>query len=353
MLAQRSLSPAALSTHLRDAGMLLGPGLCDVRQEQIGVGMTGRCLRLHLAYLPGSTGPASLIAKVPAETQESREAGSAMQLYVREVCFFRELAGGIGMRVPRAVHADLDRATSDFVVLLEDIAPGRMGDQIAGCSIADAQAAMAQAALLHAPFWGQPLIAAHPWLDQRQTIMPMLTAAYPMLHDAFAARYASRLGAAEFAFAAAVVPLFARMLSTPAPICCLQHGDFRLDNIMFDILGGSETMATLDWQTVSEGAGASDIAYFIGTSLDPALQRQQARDLTGRWHAGLCAAGVTGYAAEAAWLDVRRYATAGLTMAVIASATVTPTPRGDDMFLAMARRSIALAQWLDTLALWQ
>ena len=45
------------------------------------------------------------------------------------------------------------------------------------------------------------------------------------------------------------------------------HGDFRLDNMLFDIKGGAEDIAVLDWQTVAVGNGLTDIGYFLGTGI--------------------------------------------------------------------------------------
>lgn len=353
MMADAVLTPPALTALLRDAAMLAGGEVTAIRREQIGVGMAGSCLRLHLRLTEGAAGPASLIAKLPASTKESRDAGASHQLYVREVEFFRHLAHRIAMRVPRPVHADCRVEENDFVVLLEDMSPSEMGDQLAGCDPSRAATAMEEAAALHAPLWGQDVLAAYPWLDQSQVIVPMVSAAYPMLHAAFLDRYTSRLSAEAREMTETLAGFFVRSMTSTPRVACLQHGDFRLDNIMFDVRGGREPMATLDWQTVTAGAGAADVAYFIGTSLTPAQQTAHARDLVARWHAALLRRGVQGYSADDAWEDVRRYATGGLSMAVIASSMVTPTARGDDMFLAMATRAAAFARALDTAALWQ
>ena len=45
----------------------------------------------------------------------------------------------------------------------------------------------------------------------------------------------------------------------PQPITGLIHGDFRLDNMLFDVKGAAEPIAVLDWQTVALGNGLTDI----------------------------------------------------------------------------------------------
>jgi hypothetical protein len=51
------------------------------------------------------------------------------------------------------------------------------------------------------------------------------------------------------------------------------------------------------------------------------------------------------------WLDYRRYAFAGLIMAIFASMVVTRTDRGDSMFIAMADRAGLHALDMDSLSL--
>ena len=70
------------------------------------------------------------------------------------------------------------------------------------------------------------------------------------------------------------------------------HGDYRLDNLLFG--GEAEPVAVVDWQTVSLGAGLSDVAYFFGAGLEPDDRRARAR-LVADYHGRLVAAGVEGY----------------------------------------------------------
>ncbi len=353
-LSGGALTPDALTQALRAAGVLHGARVATVHTTPIGVGMVGDCLRVMLTYDGDApAAPRSLIAKLPSRAAESRAAGATHQLYVREVSFFRELASRLAIRVPRAWRAEQDLPHNDFVLLLEDMGPARMGDQIAGCALADAEIAMDQAAALHAPLWGSAALDDLTWLNNsRETINPLIAAVYPSLEEGFAARYADRLSAEDLTTSREIASVFGRMITDRSSPGTVQHGDFRLDNIMFDICGGREPMATLDWQTLGHGAGAADVAYFIGTGFEAPARRAVERDLVRRWHDGLCAGGVQNYDFATAWHDYRRFATGGLTMAVIASVAVTATARGDEMFLAMARRSAAMARDLDCLGLW-
>jgi hypothetical protein len=70
-------------------------------------------------------------------------------------------------------------------------------------------------------------------------------------------------------------------------------------------------------------------------------RRRHEERLVAVYHDALVAGGVGHYSFDACFTDYRRYAFAGYLMAVGASMLVERTARGDEMFLAMARRHAA------------
>jgi aminoglycoside phosphotransferase (APT) family kinase protein len=128
------------------------------------------------------------------------------------------------------------------------------------------------------------------------------------------------------------------------------HGDFRLDNMLFGRTPGATPLAIVDWQSPALGQGPADVAYFLGTSLDPALRGQEERALLRVYRDVLKSYGVS-LSEDALWRAYRRSSFAGLVMAVVASMIVGQTDRGDSMFMAMAQRSAVMARELEGLAL--
>ena len=63
----------------------------------------------------------------------------------------------------------------------------------------------------------------------------------------------------------------------------LVHGDYRLDNLLFPPDGGDGVVA-VDWQTLSLALPARDLAYFLGTGLDPATRATHERELVAAYH---------------------------------------------------------------------
>ncbi len=81
------------------------------------------------------------------------------------------------------------------------------------------------------------------------------------------------------------------------------HGDYRLDNLLFDPDGAD--VVAVDWQTLAVGPPARDLAYFLGTSLTVDDRRAAERELVAEYHAALCARGVSGYDADQCFDDYR------------------------------------------------
>lgn len=65
----------------------------------------------------------------------------------------------------------------------------------------------------------------------------------------------------------------------------LMHGDYRLDNMLFD--PDRTRVTVVDWQTMGIGLPAGDLAYFTATSLAPDLRSAIERDLVDRYHRAL------------------------------------------------------------------
>ena len=333
---------AALAPHF--------PGrVAAVDVDRIGTGQIADSARLSITWYPPRSGPPSLVAKVTAASEDSRRAALATRTYEVEVGFYSTLADSLPVRTPRCYWTGFDAERAAYGVVLEDVAPARQGDQVAGCSVAEAAAALEELALLHGPRWGDASLLELGWLqeggrDRGGGIGPVLALFLP----GFLERYGDRLSPE-------VVELIPRFLEVvdrygaeglgPAPYTVL-HGDFRNDNLMF----GLDRVVVLDWQTVTVGAALSDVSYFLGGSLVPELRRSAEADLVREYWQRLRRGGVD-LAWDRCWEDYRRYAFAGLIMAMFASMVVTRTERGDAMFVAMADRAGRHAIEMDSLAL--
>jgi aminoglycoside/choline kinase family phosphotransferase len=332
-----------LTDVLRRDGALPAGTVVSIDRQVVGTGQMADSFRLVPRYdtdRPGA--PSSVVGKFTAADDTSRATGIAMRTSEVEVRFYQEVASTVDVRTPHCYHADVDPATAEFVLILEDMAPARAGDQVAGCGVDEATLALTELAALHAPRWGDPGLEKLAWLNRRTTESNDLGAQLlPVLFEGFAARYGDVLEGAVLDVGRRLMPGIAAYLHHQPRPWTVQHADYRLDNLLFGTADSAAALAVVDWQTVVLGPGAADVSYFLGAGPSVDDRRRHEERLVGEYHHALVARGVDDYSFDQCFADYRRYAYAGYLMAVGASMMVERTERGDEMFLAMARRHAA------------
>lgn len=306
---------------------LLGAEVADASWTPLGTGQMCDSLRVQVTWAGDPDLPSSFVVKLPAADPTSRSTAAMMRSYEKEVRFYEQLAAGLPVRTPRCWASRFDPQTHDFVLVLEDLAPAEPGDQLAGCSVELAEAAVQQLVALHAPRWGDPALGELDWLvGDEAGSRALMTQLLPSLWAGFTARYGTDVPP-HVTTAGDLV--FGRIESYLAPrpgLRTVTHGDFRLDNLLLH----GPTVTVVDWQTCALGHGAADVAYFLGAGLLPDARREAEADLLAAWAKGVGATDVEEHYRHGTW--------AGLVMAVGASMMVQQTERGDRMFLAMAAR---------------
>ncbi len=345
-----AVDAAWLTKRLRGAGVLRDASVTTVSATPVGVGMLGDSIRFEVTYDGDEGAPASFVGKFASADPTSRQTGAGFGLYEREVGFYREVAHTVAIRSPGCVSAEHDPADGTFALLLEDLTPARSGNQLTGCDIADAERAMEQAAALHGPRWNDESLRDHAFLNvsgAREFVIQV----FPDCLAEFHRRYD---GVLEPEYMAVCDRYGALMASAPTPeptSFTLTHGDFRLDNMLFDARGGEVPLAVLDWQSPAIGLGAVDVAYFMGLAISIEDRRRHERHLLEFYLEQLRGYGVRDYDYDALYRDYRLTLLSGVSTAVFASASTKRTERGDAMFLAMARGGCAQAIDCDALAL--
>jgi hypothetical protein len=165
---------------------------------------------------------------------------------------------------------------------------------------------------------------------------------YASAQAVFRERYADNLEPEFMAICERLCEMRELQQNREPTVRCLIHGDFRLDNMLFDIQGGAEEIAVLDWQTVAVGSPLTDIGYFMGTGIGDALRRAHEHELLQLYCAEMTARGVP-LTIDVIWDDYLIGALSGISTAVFSAAFVERTERGDANFLSMARGGCALA----------
>ena len=335
-IPQRSehLTPEWLDPVLHEGGYLRESRVVGLRVEPIGegLGFVGQVLRLRPEYdLPEAGAPASLIAKLPGTLAKNRGTVEAGQGFEREIRFFRELAADSALATPRCYLTLMDPDPKEttrerdrerleklplwliglltslgtrlagysrrrYLLLIEDLAPRPVGDQIAGCTYEQALPVARDLAHLHASFWGDArLEEARTWLPRLNGTPRLARAVYRRGRRQFIKEAGEFLPTGFMDAMDWVYENIEAVLDGIAtPPFTLLHGDYRLDNLLF---GESETFA-VDWQSVARGRGVLDWSYFALGSLNESCGEAEEESLLAEYHAALLARGVPDYSLE-------------------------------------------------------
>lgn len=349
--APHLVTPERLTALLREKGAIREASVTGLRHEPIGIGLFGDTVRFTIDYdrtEPGA--PATIAGKFPTLDEAVRANGAAMGMYRIEVNFYREIAADVAIRRPDCLYADIDDSGGEFGVLLEDMGPARAADQMAGCSRADAEHVFTQAAALHAPRFGDPLLPEIGWLNTRHPTYAALSAGLAENYHVFRERY-EHLVEPEFIVAGERYCAVAPALADRGPRQTLIHGDYRLDNMLFDAQGDAVPLVVLDWQSVGVANSGADTAYFMATSYPIEQRRRDEQELLRFYHEQMQSRGVGDYRWDEVWEDYRRGTWVAMITAIAVSALSKQTERGDRMFVRMFRGAAAQMLDLDSLAL--
>lgn len=339
------LSIAWLAAALKvDASRITG-----LESAAVGTGQVADTYRL--CFLLDGT-EESRVLKLTSDDAVSRETGRQQSCYLREVRFYQELASTLAVRVPRCADADVDDSYVEFHLLLEDMTPCGQGDQLTGCTLAEAEAVIDQAARLHGPRWRDPALTRLSWLAVNAAARRPGPDVYARVFAGFRERYDGRVEdeilAVGTRFFRNVDVYHKAQRSGPQTVT---HGDFRPDNILFRGQDGRVPVTIVDWQTVDVGAPLIDVSYFIGGALSAEDRRANERPLLERYLEELRRHGVEDYTFADCWRDYSRFSLQNYLMGVGAAMSVKQTERGDQMFISMVRSAGYHALDLDAVGL--
>ncbi len=333
-------------------GSVLSADVSDVHVTAIGTGQTGATYRVSATYSTAQAGlPNSFAIKLSAQDDAVRERVALG--YRSEVEFYSRIADRMRIPVPQSFHSDISEDGADVVLLLGDMAPAVQGDQIAGCTEQEARLAVEALAGLHGPSWCDP-----EWMDLAAIVMPKpgdddaakgLGDVSKMAADIVIDRLGARISPEDQETLVASMASVTAWLRAEPKRFALMHGDYRLDNMLFD--PDRTAITVVDWQTVGIGLPGRDLAYFTGTSLEPTVRAEIERGLVERYHRSLLGFDITGYDLETCWTDYRLGVVQVPLLVALGTAFASTTERGDDMMMAMLSRGCQAIRELETLEL--
>jgi hypothetical protein len=348
------LSAEWLTEALRYTGVIQKSAVISFDTEIIGEGsgFIGSVARIRLQYDKREPdAPASLIAKFPGASPAGREIGNLFDFYNREIKFYEEIAHEVELTTPRRYFSAADPDKQEYVLVLEDLSPARVGDQAAGCTVEEAELAVRSIASFHATWW------EHPRLDEIADWMPIVDApvhrsaeqSYQQAWGPFLENFGAKLkpGTRETAakIGENVIKLQTSIADRPHTII---HGDYRLDNLFFGHPHEGPELAVADWQIACRGRGVFDVAYLLIGGLQPADRKQHEKRLLQLYHDLLVERGVKDYSFDQCWTEYRRMALYVFVYVVISLGTLDfANERGLALFNAWLERAATAIEELN------
>ena len=338
LISEPSKITAEWLTEVLHAGGWLSDGcVLEASWTMIGTGKMGDNARFTLKYDGDVDAPATLIAKLPATDETARTMAGAMGAYSKEVMFYRELAQQTSMNTPAIYLTLINDDGTDFIILMEDLAPAEPGDQLQGETLVHARQALAEAAKLHAAFYDNSdrLQGEHVSRTDAEGAafgQELLLQNWP----GFVARFGHGLSEECIAFGNDYVINHCSWLAAYTGPKTLIHGDFRSENMLFS---ESKRVAIVDWQTYTESCCLADVAYFLGGSMDGDVRRAHERELVESYRQYLALEGVT-LGKEQCWQLYRQFSISGLLVTILGAMFSEAAERSDRMFLIMIQRHL-------------
>lgn len=326
-------------------GVLSGSRVRTVSASHLGmgIGVMAEVSRLSIAYdRPEDGAPATLICKFPCADPTNLGVARSLYFYPREVGFYTRLAQYSPIRTPRLFHAELDAKDHSFVLLLEDMRNAVLGDQVAGLTPAQAEAAISAIGRLHGAWWGK--------VDSGE-MDALFDRADPQYAAAVEKAYQGFLGPALTNFPDCYSDYTRRTAERMAPVAAqvirqqalgnrsFLHGDYRADNLLFGPELGADGIAAIDWQVSGRGGPLYDVAYLLCNSVPTGDRHHAEKALLRRYHATLLQMGVDGFSFDDCWDAYRLAVLSGLFVAIFGTGGMDlGNERGREMARVMVKR---------------
>ena len=326
-----------LTGMLRQGDVLAQGEVTKLEMKLIGeeTGFLGQVALLTPTYSEPTSAPASFILKIPIASK-NRIMGQSLGVYEREIRFYTELKHQLNVKSP-AYYGSALSAFDDpqvisnrlralarlpipiiallallvrfvfglmprrYVLLIGDVSHLQLGDQQSGCNPDEIKWALTAMAKLHAPYWESENAEREiPWIAELGYSAKLIHMMYLQSARAYKKEAFPQLSERQrrlFKWVGEHGTSITEVLGEQPRT--LLHGDFRLDNICFDV-DHSEVLL-LDWQTMTFGSAGLELAYFLSSALSAGDKEETVSVLINHYHQALAHEGVEVSAAYLRW----------------------------------------------------
>jgi len=334
-----------LAAALKQGGAIGGSNVVSFTSTIIGegAGLLGQLARIELTYdapVPGV--PKSLVAKFPVASEETRYIANLFRFYEREARFYEQIAPQMALRSAHCYYSAVDPETLDFVLLLEDLTSARVGDQLRGATREEAELAVRELAKFHAAWWDDPRLEPLEWLHPNGELNRSAETSYQEAWEPFLGNFGRKLPPSVVKTGEKLATNLCNLLDMAAePPLTITHGDYRFDNLFFDLPDRSAPLAVIDWQFSGLGRGASDIGFFMAMSVKTPARRATEKQILRMYHNILTENGIQGYGVDQLFHDYR---------ASVLFSFLYPVVAGGSLDLSNERVVALVTAWVDRCA---
>jgi len=305
--ALETFSAAFLTERLRASGALPRGHVIVVHAGERRTTIVSMIAPLRVEY--SSDAPAEAPTRLFLKTTRGGLNPDLQSVGEREVIFYRHAAPLMpGGPLPRCYDAQFTEGR--FHLLLEDLSETHsiitlwpLPPSNEACErIIDTWAGF------HAFWWRHPTLGRGVGTFLDGATLATITAEYRERYTRFASTLDERLWPAARVIYERVLHARERLI-TPERLYAtytIAHGDAHVWNLLYPRDGVTDAdIRLIDWDNWRIGRAAADLAYMMAVHWYPERRARLEAPLLERYHAGLCARGVTDYSLERLWEDYR------------------------------------------------
>ena len=319
------------------------PAISSFEFHPLGAGNTGVTVKVILGYETADTdAPKSVVCKFHPPDKERLERIKAAGVFQIETGAQKLLADHCEAAIPDCYFVAVSDDGGKFNLVCEDLSKQcDLGDQIAGCSIIEAKAAIAELAKMHRQFWNEPGLDDLDWVRLR---MPLPPDALELLEH----RLRALLTSDQHDIVKRATPRIYQWLELTPENETLIHVDCRVDNMLFDQSNMKSPQAYLiDFALVNVGDAVADVTYFLTSSLTPEDRLACEMDLLAL-HTSKIAKKDPSWTIEKATHAYRENIVSSLYLTMIAALGMPDNPEANLLLTRLFERNCAAVQhWMN------
>ncbi|CAM2011275.1 oxidoreductase family protein [Acanthopleuribacter pedis] len=271
----------------------------DFQAEKLGEqGRTSVVYVLTLTYDRATALPTKVVAKFSAGEQYVKNAVQALNVFEREVLFYRHFGDQAGIPVPHCYAAEYSREENACVLLLELVVNARQPDLFHG-TVAEVALAVEHLAPFHARWWGRRELPGDVPCDydRPELYVADVTKALNKIPEEHRDNVGRTVIEVLELWLQHHRQLAAYCRTLPLTLC---HGSFHRQQLLFPT-AENDPFRVIDWQSTGMDCGPIDLARLIVTGLLPDDRKKHEAPLVARYHALLCEHGVTDVSLAQVW----------------------------------------------------